>query len=186
MRQRRFLPPRQPRYNGDMRHPWLLFACTLSAMFVGLRICAFVLEHFGVDPPRADFVTPEIIAMENRQVEQARLGIVLSIALGGIAGLVAHDAVIRLRPKKVRPPILPRLQFSLRDIFLTATLITLGLAILVLEPPMASSGCIVRFNPQIYLTGVLWGLAAGILTNHKVVWATLGFVVSLFIEEVFY
>ncbi len=124
--------------------------------------------------------------MEQRQVEQARLGVVVGIALGGTAGLVAYDAVIRWRRQKTTPPTQPRLQFSPRDIFLAVTLVALGLAILVLDPPRASSGCIVRSNSQVYVVGVSWGLAAGILTKRKAQWAFLGFMAAFFVDGVFY
>jgi ABC-type Fe3+ transport system permease subunit len=87
-----------------MRRPWLLIVCTIAGMLIGLPVGSFILSRFVVEPPRPKFVTLEIIAMENRQVKQIRVGIAVSIALGGAAGLATYDGAMRWRGKKCSPP----------------------------------------------------------------------------------
>ena len=85
-----------------MRCPWLLIGCVFAGIVLGLKIGGSLLDRVRISPPRAEFVTLEIIAMETRHVEQERQTMILSIAIGGTAGLVAYDAAMRWRRKNGR------------------------------------------------------------------------------------
>lgn len=85
-----------------MRSLRLFLICLVAGVAFGLTISTVLLAVFGIQMPSANSphryqLTPEIIKLERRWIEQRRLVTTCAIIGGAAAGLAGYEIIVQRR-----------------------------------------------------------------------------------------
>jgi hypothetical protein len=89
-----------------MRSIRLFLICLVAGIAFGLMIGSVLLARFGIQMPSANSphryqLTPEIIKLERRWIEQRRLVTACAIIGGAVAGLAGYEIIVQRRRKSL-------------------------------------------------------------------------------------
>ena len=89
-----------------MRNGCLLLACVAIGIGVAAILTVSVIERVGVRFPEPRGVTlpltPELVESEQKDVQQRRLGVTMTIICGSLAGAAVYDILMRRRRGRTR------------------------------------------------------------------------------------